>query len=220
MRIERLAFEGCPDLEPARERLQAGMASPPKVFEPAPGGLTCTDGPGHACCTPLAKPRSMALCPACGVEGKPVKPVTLRALLQPDLRAEVRDEGYRFCPSPDCALVYFSADGSRTFARADLTVRVGVKERSGPRPLCYCFGHSAESIRNEWGTARESTVIDAIKAGMKAGACRCEVTNPGGGCCLGDITREVKALTTNLVVPAPAPDCCAPSKPSAGKESP
>lgn len=225
MRIERLAFEGRPNPEPARERLQACMASPPEVFEPAPGDRTCTDRPGHACCTPLAKPRSVASCPACGAGGKLVKPVTLRALLQPDLRAEVRDEEYRFCPSPDCALVYFSADGSQTFARADLTVRVGVKERSGPRPLCYCFGHSAESIRNEWATVRKSTVIDAIKAGMKAGTCRCEVTNPGGACCLGDISREVKVLTANPVVPAPAPDCCAPSnstpsKPSAGKESP
>lgn len=225
MRIERLAFEGCPDLKPARERLQAGMASLPKVFDPAPGSPACPDGPGHACCTPLAKPRSVASCPACGAEGKPVKPVTLRALLQPDLHAGVRDEEYRFCPSPDCALVYFSADGSQTFARADLTVRVGVKERSGPRPLCYCFGHSAESIRNEWATARKSTVIDAIKAGMKAGACRCEVTNPGGGCCLGDISREVKVLTANPVVLAPAPDGCAlsnpaPSNPSAGKERP
>ena len=27
MRIELLAFEGCPNLEPARELLQAGMAS-------------------------------------------------------------------------------------------------------------------------------------------------------------------------------------------------
>ncbi len=274
MQIELLVFEGCPNLEPARELLQAGMASLgiagevreiwvetpeaarqwefpgsptlrvngedvaplPEAFEPALGCRTyvvqgrrqglpdaawvlealrkAQDAEAHACCTPLAKPRTAASCPACGAEGKPVKPVTLRALLHPHLRAEVRDEVYRFCASPDCALVYFSADGSQTFARADLTVRVGVKERSGPRPLCYCIGHSAESIRNEWATTRKSTVIDAIKAEVKAGTCHCEVTNPGGGCCLGDITKEVKALTANPVAPASAQDCCAPSKPT------
>lgn len=246
MRIELLVFDDCLNLEPARELLQAGMASlgiagevreiRVETREAArqrniPGSPTlrvngedvawvlealrqAQDAEAHACCTSLAKPRTAASCPACGTEGKPVKPVTLRALLQPHLRAEVRDEVYRFCASPDCALVYFSADGAQTFARADLTVRVGVKERSGPHPLCYCFGHSAESIRNEWVETGKSTVLESIKAEVKAGTCHCEVTNPGGGCCFGDITKEVKALTANPVAPAPAQDCCAPSKPT------
>ncbi|BDU73166.1 putative iron-sulfur cluster-binding metallochaperone [Mesoterricola silvestris] len=172
------------------------------------------DAEAHACCTPLAKPRTASACPACRTEGKPVKPVTLRALLQPHLRSEVKDEMYRFCASPDCALVYFSADGAQSFARVDLTVRVGVKERSGPRPLCYCFGHSAESVRDEWIVTGKSTVLESIKAEVKAGTCHCEVTNPGGGCCLGDITKEVKALSANPAVPSPTQDCCAPSKPA------
>lgn len=168
----------------------------------------------HACCTPLAKPKTTASCPACGTEGKPVKPVTLRSLLQTHLGSQVRDEVYRFCASPNCALVYYSADGAQTFARADLTVRVGVKELYGPRPLCYCFNHSAESIRDEWTVTGKSTVLESIKAEVKAGTCHCEVTNPGGGCCLGDITKEVKSMTAALVAPAPVHDCCAPAKPS------
>ena len=273
MKIELLAFEGCPNWGPAKELLRGSlerlgiageiqeiavetleqartlrfpgsptlrvngedMAPLPEAFEPALGCRTyvvqgprqglpdparvlaalrkAQEGEANACCTPLAKPKTAATCPACGTEGKPVKPVTLRALLHPHLQGTVRDEVYRFCPQPDCALVYFRADGAQTFARADLTVRVGVKERSGPRPLCYCFGHSAESIREEWTRTGKSTVLDVIKAEVKAGTCHCEVTNPGGGCCLGDITKEVKALTS-----APAPtashDCCASSKSS------
>jgi hypothetical protein len=123
-----------------------------------------------------------------------VRPGTLRALLQPELRGAVRDEAYRFCAHPDCALVYFSGDGTQTFTRADLTVRVGVKERGGPRPLCYCFGHSAESIREEWTRTGASTVLDAIKAAIQAGSCRCDVTNPSGSCCLAEVRREVAAL--------------------------
>lgn len=274
MRIELLVVEGCPNLVPARELLQASMASLgivgqvqeirvetpeaaralafpgsptlrvngqdvaplPEKFEPALGcrtyvaqghrqGLPDADwvaeafrkaqeAEAHACCTPLTKPKTAVSCPACGMEGKPVKSVTLRSLLQPHLRPDVRDEVYRFCASPDCVLVYFRADGSQTFARADLTVRVGVKERSGPRPLCYCFGHSAESIRDEWTVTRKSTVLESIKSGVKAGTCHCEVTNPGGACCLGDITKEVMALVTVPASPVPMHNCCVPSKPS------
>jgi copper chaperone CopZ len=151
------------------------------------------DTEAHDCCTPKADPGPTA-CPACGSGGKAVKAVTLRALLKPHLRHEIRDAAYRFCPNPSCALVYYSADGSQTFARGDLTVRVGVKETGSPRPLCYCFDHSAESIREEWAATGRSTVLEAIKAQVKAGTCRCEETNPTGVCCLGDIVKEVNAL--------------------------
>lgn len=150
----------------------------------------------ESCCTPIAPPKTAASCPACGREGKAVKAVTLRALLQPHLQSEVRDEAYRFCANSECALVYFSADGAQAFARADLTVRVGVKEHDAPRPLCYCLGHSAESIREEWARTGKSTVLESIKAEVKAGTCHCEVNNPAGSCCLGDIGREVKGLAT------------------------
>ncbi|MBI3130305.1 MAG: hypothetical protein HYZ13_03010 [Acidobacteria bacterium] len=190
-----------------------GLPDPAQVFSAL---RSAQDAEAHSCCTPLAKPKAASACPACGTEGKPVKPVTLRALLQSHLQGAVRDEVYRFCAHPDCALVYFSAGGDQTFARADLTVRVGVKERSEPRPLCYCFGHSAESMREEWSRTGKSTVLEAIKAEVKAGTCHCEVTNPGGGCCLGDITKAVKALTTEPASPVPAHDCCPPQGPQTG----
>lgn len=167
----------------------------------------------RACCTPPAESKATAACPACGIEGRPVKPVTLRSLLQLHLHPQVREEMYRFCASPGCALTYYSADGSRTFTRGDLTVRVGLKERSAPRPLCYCFGHSAESIQEEWARTGKTTAVDVIKAELKAGGCRCEVTNPSGGCCLGDVIQEVKVLVSTAPAPAPAHDCCAPSDP-------
>lgn len=220
MRIERLVFDGCPNWEPAREMLQAGMASlgiPGEFHEIQVG----SPEQAHACCTPVAKPKAAASCPACGTEGKPVKPVTLRSLLQAHLRPQVRDEGYRFCASPGCALVYYSADGAQTFARPDLTVRVGVKETGAPRPLCYCFGHSAESIQAEWTRTGKTMVVDSIKAELKAGGCHCEVANPSGGCCLGDVIKAVKGLASTTPGPAPAHDCCASSlDPAAEKESP
>lgn len=227
-----LAFPGSPTLRVNGQ----DVALLPEGFEPALGCRTylvqgrlqglpdpiwvaealrkAQSAEAHSCCTPSAKPAGAAPCPACGVEGKAVKPVTLRSLLQPYLHAVVRDEVYRFCARPECALVYFGADGSQTFTRADLTVRVGLKETEGPRPLCYCFNHSAESIREEWTRSGKSTVLESIKAELKAGTCHCEITNPGGGCCLGDITKEVKGLTTLPKIFPATRDCCAPSKPS------
>jgi len=163
---------------------------------------------------PVGEPISAASCPACGVEGRAVKPVTLRSLLQPHLHLQVEDEVYHFCANPDCALVYYNANDTQTFVRGDLAVRVGVKERCAPRPLCYCFGHSAESIREEWVRTGKSTVLDSIKAEVKAGNCHCEVTNPSGGCCLGDIAKELKALRADSELPIH--DCCASPKTTRG----
>ena len=149
----------------------------------------------HACCsTPTASGDERAICPTCGEHGKPVEPETLRALLQPNLQSQVRDESYRFCKSTTCPVVYFLPGTSQTFVREDLTVRVGVKEASAPRPLCYCFGHSEESLHEEWIRTGKSTAVVAIQAAVKAGTCRCEVMNPQGNCCLGDVVKALKAV--------------------------
>jgi copper chaperone CopZ len=97
-----------------------------------------------------------------------------------------------------------------------LKVRVGVKEKSGPRTVCYCFGHTVESIREEIEWTGQSSVAASITAKVKAGECSCETLNPKGSCCLGDINKAVKeafavaggerdeAESTEV----PAHDCC------------
>jgi len=167
----------------------------------------------HTCCSQTAKPTMAASCPACGAVGEPVKSVTLRSLLQPHLLQQVREEGYHFCASVACQIVYYSADTFQTFAREDLTVRVGVKEVSAPRPLCYCFDHSAESIREDWVQTGKSTILESIKAEVKAGNCRCEMTNPSGGCCLGEVIKEMKAITAAPAAPASTPELFPPVGP-------
>lgn len=165
----------------------------------------------HVCCNPMAKSKAGDSCPACGTVGEPVKPVTLRSLLQPHLINQVRDEVYHFCTNSECQVVYYSTDGAQTFSRGDLIVRVGVKEVGAPRPLCYCFGHSAESIREDWAQTGKSTILESIKAEVKAGNCRCEVTNPSGGCCLGDVIKEIKVIAATPAVPVQTHDCCSPA---------
>ena len=60
--------------------------------------------------------------------------------------------------------------------------------------VCYCFGHSIQSIREEIERTGRSTVIEAISTRIKQGECACERLNPKGICCLVDVRRVVREL--------------------------
>lgn len=123
------------------------------------------------------------VCQACGAKGLPVDAITLKALLTPEaLRRGVPADG-RFCPTASCPTVYFGSTG--TFSEDDLTVRVQAKHPDEDDvPACYCFAYTVAEIRREHGAASKD-----ISAEIKAGHCACEVRNPKGACCLGDVIR-------------------------------
>ena len=77
-------------------------------------------------------------------------------------------------------------------------MRVGLKETESPTPLCYCFGHTAESAREEMVATGRSTVAERITAEVQAGNCSCEVKNPSGRCCLGDVNRAIRQIQKEL----------------------
>ena len=123
------------------------------------------------------------ICQTCGAKGLPVDAITLKALLTPAaLRRGVPSDA-RFCPTPACAIVYFGSTG--TFTENDLTVRVHAKHPNDDSvPVCYCFYYTTAEVRHEHGAASKD-----ISAEIKAGHCACEVKNPKGACCLGDVIR-------------------------------
>ncbi len=135
------------------------------------------------------------LCPKTKTPGKPVKTVTVESLAREEVRGAVEGRQWVFCPEPDCDVVYFAGDGT-TLLKDDVAVRVGVKETDAPHPVCYCFGHSAESIRDEVLRTGESAVVESVTAKVKAGECSCETMNPKGSCCLGDLRKAVKEATS------------------------
>ena len=130
-------------------------------------------------------------CPSCAVKGGHVETVTLQALVRPELRGRITAGSYRFCDTLSCDTVYYDENGSHTFSKPDLTVRVGVKETDAPRPICYCFDLTIEEIEDEIRRTGQSTVLDDIKTRMKAG-CWCETKSPQGACCLGTVSKYVK----------------------------
>lgn len=46
--------------------------------------------------------------------------------------------------------------------------------------VCYCFGYTADDIRNDYDASGHSTIMDRIKSEKKDGKCNCETSNPKG----------------------------------------
>lgn len=139
-----------------------------------------------------ANPRNVANCPLCGGRGRRVKRITMENLLEPERLNEIRAGQYYFCQSPDCPAVYFNNESGSIFSKESLRVRVGIKEKSDPIPLCYCFGYTDEMIRREVAEKGRSAIPETIRAEVKAGNCSCEITNPSGSCCLGTVDAAVR----------------------------
>lgn len=131
-------------------------------------------------------------CPECGQKGKNVGRQAMEHLLLEPLVAQIGEGRYYFCRTRACRTVYFSAPSETVFVKADLKVRVGIKETEDPIPICYCFGHTRASAWEEIERTGKSTVLASIQREVKAGRCECEVKNPSGKCCLGDVTRVVQ----------------------------
>jgi hypothetical protein len=108
-----------------------------------------------------------------------------------------------FCADAGCDVVYFAAEGAQ-FATMDLRVAVWQKLPFGRRMVCYCFGESEASIREEVEVTGRSSAVTRIREHIAAGRCACEVRNPRGACCLGDVTAAVTRVASALANQSPA----------------
>jgi hypothetical protein len=114
-------------------------------------------------------------------------------LVKPQFLETVDAAGFLFCPSADCDVVYFHAHGVR-LTKADVRVRVGLKENEDPVPICYCFGFTEAMAGDEIRATGKCTIPERISAEMKRELCACEVRNPQGSCCFANVTALVKRL--------------------------
>ena len=147
----------------------------------------CCSDEGDKCALPVAAPPGV--CPQCGQKGKTVSTLTVKSLVR-DHTGVSAAGSYYYCRTPECEAVYFSRDG--VFLKPDVKVRVGLKEQEDPVPLCYCFDYTRGDIIREIQQYGTSRIPERVKAEVQAGFCACEVKNPSGACCLGDITRAVQ----------------------------
>ena len=132
---------------------------------------------------------TVAACPVNGARSKQVEMLTIKSLVR-RLPLGMPNTQYYFCEVQDCDVVYFALDSQAPiFRRADLLVPVGAKATVDPIPVCYCFGFTRKDIQDEISDTGRSTITERISAEVKAGNCACEVKNPSGKCCLGNVTR-------------------------------
>ena len=143
----------------------------------------------------------MLVCPATGTAGKAVELLTVKALLTETALGRVTPSQHGFCADSACHIVYFTVDGT-TYSRAELRVPVWQKEPFGERMVCYCFGESEAGMRHEIRTTGRSHAVERVRAHIAAGRCACELRNPRGTCCLGDlgnaVTRVSAAAMTDI----------------------
>ena len=156
--------------------------------------LPASDGVNHD----VERNELIQHCPVCGKRGKGVDTLTVKAMLDCSLHA-IRPSGYGFCRSQDCPVVYFSRDGEQTLVETDLRVLVHQKHPSEDSVfVCYCFRHTPGSIRAEVQKTGQSTVVETVTHGTQTNQCACEIRNPQGSCCLGNVRAAVKQAIVEL----------------------
>jgi hypothetical protein len=146
------------------------------------------------CCAPSFE-SSGDRCPVSDRRGVPVSALTVKALLTDLALCRFEPAAFRFCPDPHCRVVYFDAVG-RCFLTTEIRVSVWQKEPFGERSICYCFAESEASIRREIGASGRSMAVERVRGHIDAGRCACELRNPRGACCLGDLIAAVRRVAS------------------------
>ena len=131
------------------------------------------------------------VCPGCNSRGRLVPTITVKNLARDHTQVDA-EATYSFCATATCDIVYFAR--AQVLLRTEIKVRVGAKESIDPIPLCYCFDYDLQTLCHAVATNRDALLLDRIKAEVQRGFCACNVKNPSGQCCLGDLHRARNQL--------------------------
>ena len=137
-------------------------------------------------------------CTNCGGQSRPVSRKTVLLMLKPELLEQAMTGTYGFCSARNCPIVYSEDQGSHRFTIDDLRMRVGLKVKEDPIPLCYCFGFDESHIRDEISRTGNTNIPERISALIRQGLCACETRNPSGVCCLGEVNKTANRLRETL----------------------
>ena len=144
--------------------------------------------------TTTSVPGQEAICPTNQQLGKKIDAVTLKALLALPLN-ELRPIDYRFCRASNCPTVYYSVDGTQVFQETDLREKVYQKHPQDDDILvCYCFQYTIKDVKLEVERTGNNIIVEQINRGVQAGLCACDIRNPQGSCCLGNILQIVRSM--------------------------
>lgn len=134
-------------------------------------------------------------CPSCKNKAKNVKLITLKSLLKPtSLETLNAKENHYFCSTEDCDVVYFDTNNKK-YLVTDIKVSVHQKDDSVSTPICYCFDWTKEKIKEYVEKGLTTKPVEQIRQNIKENRCGCEVNNPQGSCCLGNVTKYINELS-------------------------
>ncbi len=149
---------------------------------------------GNCCDFPPAD-HARSRCPSSGVAGEAVDWTTVAALTRGRVPPRQR---FRLCRDAACEIIYYGSAGT-VYRVDDLDVRPGFKD-GGDGLVCYCFLHRRGDLARELREGGPSRIFDAIRDAVDAGDCACEVRNPSGKCCLGEVRATIRNLQRELEV--------------------
>jgi len=128
------------------------------------------------------------LCPKCGTKGKKVNRVTVKNLVEKEVK---KNDSYQICLNSDCEVVYFNSSGSIFYSREYLKVAIWYKNLEDDKvPICYCSnltrGEIKEAVDKGYITAAEIR-----KYTGKSITGNCLTKNPKGKCCHQALAEEI-----------------------------
>jgi hypothetical protein len=128
-------------------------------------------------------PPKRACCPVNGKEYNFVGVNTILRHLAEPWHNNLKYQSYYYCTDANCDVVYFGQDES-IIKKSALRTKVGVKNNSPERSICYCFGVSYITAKND------ETVKEFVTEMTRQFLCSCETSNPSGRCCLKDFPKQ------------------------------
>jgi len=142
----------------------------------------------------LAVSRHIPVCPTNGRPGRLVGRITVQSLINhPEV--ELREAHFRLCLDPSCPTVYYSEDGLQLFGEQDLSELLFQKHTlDDDQLICYCFRYKTGDIRRQIQSNGKTEIPATISKEVRAGKCECEIRNPQGSCCLGNVRMLVNDI--------------------------
>lgn len=130
------------------------------------------------------------LCPICNKKGEFVKSITVKHLVNDELKKIVNDKLYFICMNENCEVVYYNNESSTIFNKNQVKVPIWFKKDADPKYACYCSKVTEIQVKDAVLNYGATTVkdINEITGAMKI--CQCEKENPLGKCC-SPIIKEI-----------------------------
>ncbi|MEQ6353371.1 (2Fe-2S)-binding protein [Lysinibacillus sp. M3] len=150
---------------------------------------------GNCCSSPKKNSNANTIiCPSCKNKAKNIQLITIKSMLKPSVLESINAmENHYFCSTKGCHVVYFDTR-NKEYTLSAIKISVHQKDDSLSTPVCYCFDWTKEKIKHNVETKLTPNPLEHIRENIKENRCGCEVNNPQGSCCLGNVTKYIKDL--------------------------